>query len=341
MKKDIVLAFRLKWKKVLKLLPKQIAREVKRRIKKGELDNYLDSDTPWVAFDPEDELLDIFLQEFKDRTIEGGIKILEEIRERIEIEKTDIRDEEIYRLWVYGVGSSDLLIRGKDTDYFDLESDCEGCDRFKWIQVRDIELRNRLKGDIDEVMEGELIISDRLKNLLEEANLEGLVFRPVKSPVGRIWQLTSEGQAIVRYPDQNIVEKYICKVCGRGRELVLDESNGVDMGNPPPDKTRISRYPPTVNVVEMHGDIARSNIELGLVGYRFEKPEPPWLQFVVPTGENYPSYIRKQSHPLWIVTGRFCKVLYEARVKGFDLEPARLVSKLSTDDQTLIVPSTQ
>ncbi len=302
MKTKTRIQFSKKWNILDKYLPSDIA---------GALKNLINPTLkfPSVTLNSQDELA-ISLR--KINIIVDGRSILRLIREIVRIEETDIKEDGAYDFMPGSSQDEEVKLEGDPADYYELHVECEHCGRYKWIQKSDLQLKMSMNLDIDESESGEILISDRLKKVFDNEKLNGFTYRKVIAEKS-IWQLMPHGQAVVKKPNEYLKGKNNCTFCGKPRILVYEDTNGIELFKPPYDIPRIERTP-VLLLQNMPGDFSVTDLEFGTLGR-------------LPEGSSQvqaKEFTHKTSNAKWVVSGKLCKILYEKKVKGFELSPAQI-----------------
>jgi len=302
MKKTVCIQFRMPWHKTKIYFSNDLVGRISPLIK-------IEGNYAYLELEETNPIVSFVLNQHR---VINGCSLIRLIRKTIIIEEEDITVNKTY-VFLPGFGQEkEIPLQHFLSYYYNFEPQCEVCGRFKWIQRKNITLRKKVGFDIEEGIGGEVIIKEWLKKYLEENRFEGIAFRKI-SGESSVWQLCPTGQAFVNKDAWNIIKKSPCKICERPRVVALDESNRVSMFSLPHDKPRIENTP-TLYLKKFCYDIALTDIEFGTVG-------------CIPDGDTKllaSDITCRTSKPLWVVSGRLAKSLFQENVTGFALEPAEI-----------------
>ena len=302
--KSSFIQFRFPWDRVKVYLPEDIQNDLQKPYSLKE--RY-----PYITVDSEHKIVDYLIN--KNFEIDGN-SLVRLIREEVAIKENEINEDSIYEFqYLKSFKHEALRLSGEPSAYYDVKTICAVCGHYKWDQKREIEIKGILKAPIMNVENGELIISPQLKDILIDSDIENIKFLKVKNIDA--WQITSkESIMILDEGNQYVQNKDICSNCKSPRIRVYENSNKIDLFKPPHTIPRIEGTP-ILLIKNMAGDFAFTDLEFGTLG-RLPEGSP-----ALEASE----FTYKTSWPKIAVTGKFLKVLYQAKVKGIKVTPAEIV----------------
>jgi len=246
----------------------------------------------------------------KENKLVHGNSLIRMIRETINLEDSDINLLESYVLLPASQSDDEIALVGDKSSYYKIETECFECGRFKYEQCKNLRIAKSINAEFDETEYGDLIVSDRIKMAISNDGFIGLSFRRIDNTMDW-WQLEADTTRRVHIPGSTIVEREICKACGKPRIVAFENTNRVSLFESSQPVPRIEKTP-VLAVENAVGDLSKTAIEFGCIGRRNEGAPPITHHF-------------RSSKPMWVISGRLGKRLFQLIKGGFRLLPARVV----------------
>lgn len=296
MNQKVFVQFAFPLEKIKKFLDKILSKEIIQNIQVGMFPSIILEKSTAEA--KELQNLNVLLE---------GKHIIRLIRNIVELKEDDINLNDFYELRPAATSESELNLKEKPSYYYNLELECIRCGRYKWEQTKDFEIARRPKLELDETHGGELILSKRLSTILKQEKISKIEFRKLKN-FPDYMQIVVKEKATVILPNNSVIERDNCALCGLPRIIAFERSNGKSLFTPPFDVPRIEKIP-KLYVNSIATEIAQTNIEFGTLG-RFHDNETGLTKYEFPY---------KTSKPKWVVSGRLVKILYREKIRDFQI----------------------
>lgn len=224
----------------------------------------------------------------------------------------ELSDEDVFELLPAPERDSGLKLYAPPISFYRLQDVCVACAKAKWIQQKDLSLVEAPQTDIDLTENGEVIVNENVRRLIDGQGLTGVSFRPVLYEATIYYQMLPTVPARV-VPPSPIQEYDHCSVCESPRTRALKASNGVDLYSPDNTET-FEEQTPVLHVSDMPADLCFTDLEFGTLGRRPEGAPP-----VDPYDFPY-----RASFPRWIISNAFAQILFDNVISGFHVLPARI-----------------
>jgi hypothetical protein len=247
----------------------------------------------------------IYNELLNNNIIKNNKNIIRLIREYESIDYNDINEKSYYELKLDSEDDHEVDLLLDPSNYYNLNLECEHCGRYNWMQKSDIHLKKDIKNNIEETNNGEIVILKQFMDIMKNNNILNVNYR--KTNKDNIFQVSINEHAIIE-KNNMFIEQDFCSICNKPRIVKYEDTNKVSLFDSNKSKPRIERTP-ILAVKHINGDISYSNFEFGTIG-RIPEGAP-----VI----NKKEFTYKTSWKNIIISGRFGKLLFETKTKGFRL----------------------